>query len=436
MLEACGRRRPVTARGASSSAPTSLAAARRVRAHPDLAGPRRPAVHDLLADAGQGQADRARALRLRARHPPRHRPSRRAAHRGPRRSRAAGQADLHHGVRHLPLARLLPRRSPAMRPVPTSRSADSTSASGALWTTSASRTLDELAGPRPRRRRLPGDVPPRGHPSGQRCVGAASPRRSDGRRWPATASCCSARPPARCRSRGPTSRSTSTSRTPRASSTSGEPWSATATPSRSSTRRSAGTASTPDSERALAQAFVDWLRGIRDRAAAEGRTVLAYHYTSYEIEALNRILGADEIADVMDLFVDLYGDRRRALLRRRRPRPQEGRSGVRVRLARRGAQRSALAAVVPRRRPDRRPGEGSRSQGAPARLQRGRRARDARRERRDDRIVKDDEEVQLDWPTLQSANARPLLEHPFARFADREVCSRTKRRSRWWLMRT
>ena len=61
-----------------------------------------------------------------------------------------------------------------------------------------------------------------------------------------------------------------------------------------------------DSERALAQAFVDWLRGIRDRAVAEGRTVLAYHYTSYEIEALNRILGAQEIADVLDLFVDLY----------------------------------------------------------------------------------------------------------------------------------
>ena len=61
-----------------------------------------------------------------------------------------------------------------------------------------------------------------------------------------------------------------------------------------------------DSERALAEAFVDWLRGIRDRAAAEGRTVLAYHYTSYEIEALNRILGADAVADVMDLFVDLY----------------------------------------------------------------------------------------------------------------------------------
>ena len=61
-----------------------------------------------------------------------------------------------------------------------------------------------------------------------------------------------------------------------------------------------------DSERALAQAFVDWLRQIRDRASAEGRTVLAYHYTSYEIDALNRILGAEQVADVMDLFVDLY----------------------------------------------------------------------------------------------------------------------------------
>lgn len=60
------------------------------------------------------------------------------------------------------------------------------------------------------------------------------------------------------------------------------------------------------SERALAQAFVDWLRAIRDRAAAEGRTVLAYHYTSYEIEALRRILGQDAVADVLDLFVDLH----------------------------------------------------------------------------------------------------------------------------------
>lgn len=61
-----------------------------------------------------------------------------------------------------------------------------------------------------------------------------------------------------------------------------------------------------DSERELASAFVDWLRGIRDRATAEGRTVLAYHYTSYEIENLNTILGPEEVADVMPLFVDLY----------------------------------------------------------------------------------------------------------------------------------
>lgn len=61
-----------------------------------------------------------------------------------------------------------------------------------------------------------------------------------------------------------------------------------------------------DSERALARAFVDWLRQMRDKAASEGRTLLAYHYTSYEIQALQRILGADEIADVRDLFVDLH----------------------------------------------------------------------------------------------------------------------------------
>lgn len=61
-----------------------------------------------------------------------------------------------------------------------------------------------------------------------------------------------------------------------------------------------------DSERALAQEFVDWLRAVRDRATAQGRTVLAYHYTAYELTALDRILGSEAIADVRDLFVDLY----------------------------------------------------------------------------------------------------------------------------------
>jgi predicted RecB family nuclease len=60
------------------------------------------------------------------------------------------------------------------------------------------------------------------------------------------------------------------------------------------------------SERALARAFVDWLRRERDEAAARGKSLLAYHYTSHEIGHLKRILGEDEIADVLPLFVDLY----------------------------------------------------------------------------------------------------------------------------------
>lgn len=61
-----------------------------------------------------------------------------------------------------------------------------------------------------------------------------------------------------------------------------------------------------ESERALAQAFVDWVRTERDRALAAGQTLLAYHYTGHEITNLRRILGDEEIADVLPLFVDLY----------------------------------------------------------------------------------------------------------------------------------
>ena len=62
-----------------------------------------------------------------------------------------------------------------------------------------------------------------------------------------------------------------------------------------------------EAERVLAQTFIDRLRRIRDNAAADGRTVLAYHYSHYEIQALNRILGADAYADVAPLLVDLLG---------------------------------------------------------------------------------------------------------------------------------
>jgi predicted RecB family nuclease len=60
------------------------------------------------------------------------------------------------------------------------------------------------------------------------------------------------------------------------------------------------------SERELAQEFVSWLREQRDAAAARGQSTLAFHYTSHELSHLRRILGADEVADVAPIFVDLY----------------------------------------------------------------------------------------------------------------------------------
>ena len=130
-----------------------------------------------------------------------------------------------------------------------------------------------------------------------------------------------------------------------------------------------------DSERALAQAFVDWLRDIRDRAAAEGRTVLAYHYTSYEPEALRRILGPDAVADVLELFADLYA----IVAAHYFGAAGLGLKKVALHSGSTGATRNpgpALPAVVPRRDPDRRRRQGSRREGPAARLQRRRRPGD------------------------------------------------------------
>lgn len=60
----------------------------------------------------------------------------------------------------------------------------------------------------------------------------------------------------------------------------------------------------------LARRFVSWLRGVLDDAAAAGRSVAVFHWTNYEITKLKGILGAEEIADLVDqqtgVFVDLH----------------------------------------------------------------------------------------------------------------------------------
>ncbi|MFN8090476.1 MAG: ribonuclease H-like domain-containing protein [Mycobacterium sp.] len=61
-------------------------------------------------------------------------------------------------------------------------------------------------------------------------------------------------------------------------------------------------------ERALAERFADWVRGIRDTAALAGRTVRVYHWSPAEASRLQRILGA-AAADLLDpdsgVFTDL-----------------------------------------------------------------------------------------------------------------------------------
>lgn len=59
-------------------------------------------------------------------------------------------------------------------------------------------------------------------------------------------------------------------------------------------------------ERALAQRFADWLRGLRDDAARAGETVRVFHWSPAESSRLRRILGAGA-ADLLDsgVLVDL-----------------------------------------------------------------------------------------------------------------------------------
>ncbi|OBK97656.1 ribonuclease H-like domain-containing protein, partial [Mycobacterium sp. 1165178.9] len=64
-----------------------------------------------------------------------------------------------------------------------------------------------------------------------------------------------------------------------------------------------------DREKALAARFADWLRYRHDEAQAAGRTLKVFHWSSPERSKLKSILGAAEVADLMDaataVFVDL-----------------------------------------------------------------------------------------------------------------------------------
>ena len=64
-----------------------------------------------------------------------------------------------------------------------------------------------------------------------------------------------------------------------------------------------------DSERALAQRFVDWLRSRRDAAYEAGKTIAVFHWSNHEISRLTSILGRAEVADLVHpqtgVFIDL-----------------------------------------------------------------------------------------------------------------------------------
>ncbi len=64
-----------------------------------------------------------------------------------------------------------------------------------------------------------------------------------------------------------------------------------------------------DSERLLAQRFVDWLRAQRDSAVAAGKTIAVFHWSHHEISRLTSILGLAGVGDLVHpqhgVFVDL-----------------------------------------------------------------------------------------------------------------------------------
>ena len=61
---------------------------------------------------------------------------------------------------------------------------------------------------------------------------------------------------------------------------------------------------TKGSELALAQKFLDWLRGHVADAASENRTLAVFHYSSPEPAHLKKILGGEAVADACLTWID------------------------------------------------------------------------------------------------------------------------------------
>ena len=95
---------------------------------------------------------------------------------------------------------------------------------------------------------------------------------------------------------------------------------------------------------ALAESFATGCGQIA-AAAAAGQSLLVYHYAHPEPAYLKRLLGERGRGPACALRRSA-SDRPRALLRPLRTRDQEGRTGVRLQLARRGPRRPAVSAVV------------------------------------------------------------------------------------------
>jgi predicted RecB family nuclease len=60
-----------------------------------------------------------------------------------------------------------------------------------------------------------------------------------------------------------------------------------------------------ETERYLAEQFLAWLRALVADAEAAGRSIALYHYSHPEPRYLARVLGEEEVADVLPLFIDL-----------------------------------------------------------------------------------------------------------------------------------
>lgn len=65
---------------------------------------------------------------------------------------------------------------------------------------------------------------------------------------------------------------------------------------------------TVDTERALAERFVDWLRDQREQEEAAGGRVLVFHWSHPEWSKLHKILGRDAVADLTDPDTGIFRD--------------------------------------------------------------------------------------------------------------------------------